>query len=227
MAAIALVEDDPRYLAMVADTLRLLGRHQVVARFHDGADALHEAQRLTSSKHPPPWSLLITDLQMPRVDGLACTQGMKARFPDIPVLVLTAFEDPARICQAIACGADGYILKDASPDQLLEHVTVALAGGSPLTPAVARHILKQMRTQLSNPAQAGSDPSAELSRPRLTGRERDVLRCLVMGQAYKEVAGSLGISIDTVRTHIRGLYRKLRVQNVGAAVAKGIRDGLV
>ncbi len=224
MAVLALAEDDVGYRGNLEATLKFVGGHDIAATFSDGATAVSYVDDRLARGQPPGWELFVTDLEMPILDGVGCVLKLKERLPDLPVLVLSAFEDPPRICDAIAAGADGYVLKKASPDEIIEHVRVALAGGAPLTPAVARHVLRRMQAELGPGLLAeGSDRDAA----RLTGREHDVLRCLVMGQAYKEVADELGISIDTVRTHIRGLYRKLHVQNVGAAVAAGIRRGLV
>jgi len=138
--------------------------------------------------------------------------------------VLTVFEDRASIVEAICAGADGYLLKRTPADALLLQLAAVVAGGSPLSAAVARTVLDVVRHvnagSLTFPPSVG-DPV------QLTEREREVLGCLVRGLGYKAVAHALGISIDTVRTHIRGVYRKLQVHSVAEAVSRALRSGIV
>ena len=119
---IALVEDDPRYRRTVEDVLRLAGGHEVAATFGTGRTAIADAARRRQLGDARPWDLLITDLEMPDVDGLQTTSAHKELFPDVPVLVLTVHEDPPTIVEAIARGADGYLLKSTGPDELLDAV---------------------------------------------------------------------------------------------------------
>jgi DNA-binding NarL/FixJ family response regulator len=137
--------------------------------------------------------------------------------------MLTVFEDPRTILAAICAGADGYLLKKCSVRELIEQTRVVVAGGSTLTAGVARTVLTLVR-ELGDAPPTGS---FEGDRLQLTDREREVLRCLVNGCSYKQAAAELGIQLDTVRAHIRKLYRKLQVHSVSEAVALAIRDGLV
>jgi DNA-binding NarL/FixJ family response regulator len=114
------------------------------------------------------------------------------------------------------------MLKRSTAPELLRQLRAAAEGGSPLTSGVARTVLNLVRQNLPS---APSKPGP--SRLDLTEREQEVLRCLVDGLAYKEAAERLDVSIDSVRTHVRGIYRKLQVHSVGAAVSRALRDGLV
>jgi DNA-binding NarL/FixJ family response regulator len=127
------------------------------------------------------------------------------------------FEDPRTILRAIGAGADGYLLKRTPPAQLLEQIQVVTGGGAALTPGVARTVLDLVR-----------DPQAPLADDiGLSAREREVLKGLVDGLAYKQVADRLGISLDTVRTHVRAVYRKLQVHSVAEAVGRALRERIV
>ncbi len=165
------------------------------------------------------WSVVLMDLDLPTINGIEGIRRVKARFPRLPVVVCTVFEEPATIIDAIGAGADGYLLKSASLPTLLEQLAVVTEGGASLSASVARTLLQHVRRE--------GAPGVEPARLDLTDREREVLRGLVDGQSYKQVADNLGISTNTVRTHIKALYRKLQVQNVAEAVSRAVRQRLV
>ena len=163
----------------------------------------------------PPWDIVVMDLEMPEMSGIEATRRLKMLSPDLKVVVLTVFEDPAAIVEAVSVGADGYLLKKARARELVEGIRSVAEGGSPLTPDVARTILDLLRA-LKPAARAGPAPT----RFELTDREQQVLRALVNGMSYKQVADELGISLGTVRSHIVAIYRKLQVHNVAEAVSR-------
>ena len=209
---VAIAEDDRTYRESL----------QVVLDMHPGftcAGVFPDGQRLVEAAEAEPgWDVVLTDIEMPEMDGIEATRRLKARHADLPVVILTVFEDPPTVIRAICAGADGYVLKDTSPVDLYTHLQVAAAGGSPLTPAIAGAVLTVLR-------HAHADtPTLDVS---LSRREREVLHGLVRGQSYKQVAGELHVSVDTVRTYIRSLYRKLQVHSVAEAVAKAVRHHLV
>jgi DNA-binding NarL/FixJ family response regulator len=167
---------------------------------------------------------VLMDLEMPGMNGVECTRRIKALLPDVAVVVLTVFEDRDTIVEAISAGADGYLLKRTPANQLVQQLRDVMAGGSPLSAGVARTVLELVR-QLNRPR-----PSRAVQGARavdLTPREAEVLGCLVQGMSYKATAAALGISIDTVRTHIRAIYGKLQVRNVADAVRRALREKLV
>jgi len=216
---IAIVEDDHRYRRSLETLFEVAEGFDLVDIFPDAEDATDHARRLAATGAACPWDVVVTDMQMPRMGGIEGTRLIKRHFPDVRVLVLTVYEDPTTILQAICAGADGYLLKHSAVDDILAQVEAVAKGGAPLTPAVAATVLKLVRT---------TKPSRTVALEiELSPREHEVLTCLVEGLSYKQVAAELCISIDTVRSHIRRLYRKLRVHSVAEAVSRAIRDGIV
>ncbi len=218
---VLIIEDDPRY----REGLETLFEHtpgiELAASYPDARQALRTLERRARLGDGPPADVVVTDLEMPHVDGIEGTRRLKALWPDLPVVVVTVFEEPATILKAICAGADGYLLKSTSARELIAQLRAVTAGGAPMTAGVARTVLGLLRSQ-PGPAEQKAP-----SRLDLTEREQEVLRCLVNGNSYKQTAGELGVSIDTVRTLIRRLYKKLQVHSVAEAVSRAIREGLV
>jgi DNA-binding NarL/FixJ family response regulator len=158
------------------------------------------------------------------MSGLEVVGTIQKASPRSRVVLLTASESAEDLLAAVKAGASGYLTKDTPPDELLAQIRAVVDGGSPLTAGVASTVLDLLRhlEPAGTPGRDGTTP--ELA---LTEREREVLRCLMAGMAYKNVAARLDISIDTVRTHIRHIYGKLQVHSVAEAVTRALREGLV
>ena len=216
---IGVIEDDARYRAGLVALLRHAPDFECAAVYGSAVEALEVLERDGEAAPLACCELVLMDLGLPGMAGSEATRRLKRVRPAIRVVVCTVFEDPDRILEAICAGADGYLLKRTEPAEMLDQLRVVFAGGAPLTSAVASTVLRLMRDPGSRAEPGEGEPS-------LTTRERDVLRALVRGLAYKQVADELGLSIDTVRTHIRGLYRKLQVHSVAEAVSRAIREGL-
>jgi DNA-binding NarL/FixJ family response regulator len=169
------------------------------------------------------WDLVLMDVDLPGMDGIACTREVKQRLPRTAVVVLTVFEERATIVEAICAGADGYLLKRTPAAELLTQLRAIAVGGAPISAGVARTVLDLVRRLGPVPA-AGADGAARFE---LTERELEVLRCLVKGMSYKRTAQQLDISLDTVRSHIRNVYSKLQVHSVAEAVSRALREGIV
>ena len=157
--------------------------------------------------------VVLMDINMAGMNGIECVKHLKTLMPKVQVIMLTVYEDTEKIFKALAAGATGYLLKRFTPDELLQAIRDVLDGGSPMSNAIARKVVASF--QSANPT---TEPENQLS-----PREERVLDCLARGLAYKQIADELGISINTIRTHLRHIYEKLHVQSRTEAVAKYLR----
>ncbi len=210
---VVLVEDDAptrTRLAQVIDThaeLTLLG----------AASSCAEARALFGRVRP---EVLLTDLGLPDGTGIELIREARQRWPGVLPLVITVFGDEGHVVAALEAGALGYLLKDGRPDYIAASILEMLAGGSPISPSIARHLLRRFATGPPS-TEAGAET------PPLSNREGEVLRLIVKGFAYAEIAQLLGVSAHTVTTHVRGIYRKLEVHSRGEAVYEALQLGLV
>ena len=161
--------------------------------------------------------VLLLDVGLPGRNGLEIISDINLHAPDCRIVILTVFEDEAKISQAISAGASGYLLKTATPDEIAEAILEASHGGSPMSPHVAASVVKLL-ARLTKPV---------TSAIALSPRELELLRCMVEGLTAKEIAARLAISIHTADTHTRNLYSKLSVRSRAAAVARAMREKLV
>lgn len=164
-----------------------------------------------------PADVLLLDIQLPGMSGVAAVPVLRERFPDLKILMLTVYEDEEKVFEAIRGGACGYLLKKTPPPQIAEAVRQAREGGSPLSPEVARQIVRHFQNE---PAPGRRDSA-------LTPQERSLVRLLADGFSYLAAAEQLGVSINTVRDHVRSVYDKLHVHSKSEAVSKALRRGLI
>ncbi len=163
--------------------------------------------------------VVLMDIDIPPVSGIEAVKSLRAEFPDLPVLMLTGFEEDEKVFSSILAGANGYILKNIKMDSLIRNIEEVYNGGAPMTPVIARKVLIEFaKTQPVKPA--GEDYN-------LSSREREVLQLLVVGKSYKMIAGELNISYETVHSHIRKIYQKLQVNSVGEAVSKTLNQKIL
>ena len=220
---IVIVEDDPHFRAGLEALFSEEAQFFVAASFPTAVAFLKSVEASFERGSTPTWDLVLMDIEMPGMTGIEATARLKRLMPTVPIVVVTVFEEPATILDAIRAGADGYLLKKTPVPELLAQLRSVASGGSPLTPGVARSLLDLLRH--------GSE-SSDARRPSptrldLSEREQEVLRCLTRGLSYKQVADELGVSADTVRTYIRRMYQKLHVHSVSEAVSRAIHEGLV
>lgn len=156
-------------------------------------------------------AIVLMDIDMPVMNGIEGTKILSNKFPGLPVIMLTVFDDDENIFNAICAGASGYILKKSAPEKIIQSIREALSGGAPITAAVAKRMLQFF------PKKAVEEDT-DLN--NLTQREKQILGFLAEGQSYKLIANGLGISIDTVRSHIKKIYEKLHVNSATAAVSR-------
>jgi DNA-binding NarL/FixJ family response regulator len=223
MLRILVIEDDARYRDSLEVLVRATTGLELAGSFGRPLAAL---AWLDDAAGPAPFDVALLDIELPDLSGIEVARRLRARAPDAALVMLTVFEEPGTIVEAICAGADGYLLKKTSARELVAQVRAVADGGAPMTAAVARTVLEVVR-RTGGGGSGGAGGAAAPTRLELTGREQDVLRALVRGLSYKQVAAELGMSIDTVRTHVRALYKKLQVHSVAAAVTRAIRDRLV
>jgi DNA-binding NarL/FixJ family response regulator len=161
--------------------------------------------------------VILMDIDMPGLNGIDATALIKSHFPEINVLILTSYDDSAKIFDALQSGATGYLLKKTTPAKIMEAITEVSQGGAPMNASIARKVL-EFFSEKKNITQNEYD---------LSPREQDVLRCLVKGDSYKMIAARCFISMGTVCTHIANIYKKLHVNSKSEAVAKAIRERLI
>ena len=162
--------------------------------------------------------VILMDIELPLVNGIEAVRMIKEKYPDVKILMETIFEEDEKIFQSICNGAQGYILKNTPPDEILNAIKEIYEGGAPMSPVIASKVLRMFKSNLSNQL----DSSFNLS-----SREKEILKCLVEGMSYKMIADSCFISADTVNGHIKNIYKKLQVHSKGEAVAKAIKGKIV
>jgi NarL family two-component system response regulator LiaR len=180
----------------------------VVAEAADGDAAVGEAARLAPD-------VVLLDLVMPRLDGVAATRLLRERAPAARVIVLTSFGEDERLFDALRAGAVGFLLKDTEPAELVRAIRSAHAGQSPLSPATATRIVAEL-------ARGGRPRAAEL----LTPRELEVLRLIAQGRSNKRIALELGVAEKTVKTHVGHMLGKLGLSDRTQAALYAVREGL-
>ncbi|WP_426113161.1 LuxR C-terminal-related transcriptional regulator [Massilia sp. PWRC2] len=210
-----LVEDDAHFAAWV---LHALQAHFPAARLHHAATCA-QARAALEGGALAPLRLAIVDLNLPDGSGVDVIGAVADSMPGTPILVITAVEEPAVALAAIRAGAAGYIVKATMDADLVRTVGQVLAGGSPITPAIARLLLLEFQQQglaAAAAASAAADGRLKLADKlleKLTERETDVLRLLARGYGNKEIAAKLGFSANTADTHVRSIYLKLSVNS--------------
>ena len=155
--------------------------------------------------------VVLMDIHLPGESGIDCTARLKERFPGLQIIILTVYKDIELIFRALKAGASGYLLKRASTDEVLRAVAEVCSGGAPMTGEIARLVVQSFQTPSTNNIQG------------LSRRELEILELLAEGLSNKEIAARLGISAETVRTHLGHIYEKLHVQGRTEAVTKYLK----
>jgi len=167
--------------------------------------------------HRTQCDMVLTDIGLPGMSGIDGIRILRERFPDLPILALTVYNDDDKVFQALCAGASGYLLKNTPPARLLDSIREVLDGGAPMSPEVARRVIRLFR-DFRPPDHADY---------QLTAQETELLKLLVEGHHAKTAAKELGISINTVFFHLKNIYAKLQVHSKTEAVAKALRERLV
>jgi DNA-binding NarL/FixJ family response regulator len=204
-----LVEDNQNYRETIARVLNQLPDLACGAAFGNCEDALRALKERTAP------ALILLDLGLPGIGGLAAIPMIKAVAPTTGIIVLTAFDDHDKIFKSICAGALGYLLKTAPISRIGDAIHEALTGGAPLSPQVAKSVLKMFSAMVPEKKDYG-----------LTPREEEVLELMVKGLLVKQIASDLKVSYHTIDSHLRSIYGKLHVQSRSNAVAKAIQERL-
>lgn len=203
---VAIVDDDEGIRTSLATLIRRVAALKLTGDYPDAETALKEIPR-----NPP--DVVLMDINLPGIKGPECVRQLKAQLPSVQFLMLTVYEDSDSLFNSLKAGASGYLLKRTASARLLEAIRDVHAGGSPMTPQLARRVVQFF----SKPAQEVSSVAS------LTPGEKEFLDQLANGYAYKEIADRMKISIDTVRSYVRTVYEKLHVHSRTEAVVKYLR----
>jgi DNA-binding NarL/FixJ family response regulator len=207
--SVLLYEDNPLLSESIQSMLRLNPDLRLAGAFQSPVQVSSHLQELTPD-------LLIMDIDMPGMNGIEAVTQVRHRNKELPILMLTVFDDNQHVFDAICAGASGYLLKKHIATRLFSAIEEVMEGGAPMSPSIARMVLAAMhqKTAPENPYQ-------------LTPKEKEVLTSLSKGNSYKMIAAEIQISLDTVRTHIKKIYDKLHVHSQTEAVSKAINEKLI
>lgn len=208
---VLIFEDNQHYRDGMVAVIDVTHPFKVVGAFSDCTKLI---QRIEQTKP----SIVLMDIGMPGLSGIEAVILIRKQFPEIPILMQTVFEDEDKIFAAVCAGASGYLLKNAGPIKLLEAMHEVLDGGAAFTPIIAKKVMNMFQQQSAG----AKSEFIELSK-----REKEILQCLVKGMSYKMIAEACFISTETVHSHIKKIYEKLRVHSMSEAVAKAIKNHLV
>jgi DNA-binding NarL/FixJ family response regulator len=204
---VSLVEDNDQLRGTLARVISRAEGFQCLGQYATAEAALEALPKALPD-------VVLMDINLPGMNGVECVRRLKQLAPKTQVIMLTAYEDTDNIFNSLAAGAGGYLLKRTTSAELLAAIRDVQIGGSPMTTHIARKVVQSFQ-------KAGPSPHAT---ENLAPREQEVLDYLSQGLMYKEIAEKLGISFETVRTHIRRIYEKLQVRTRTEAVSKFLRQ---
>jgi DNA-binding NarL/FixJ family response regulator len=207
---VAIIEDDRRIRSGLQTLINGTDGYECQLVFRSMEDALAR----TWSAVP---DVALVDIGLPGMSGIDGLARLRKQYPTVALLMLTVYEDDARIFEALCAGASGYLLKKTQPNKLLECIAEVLHGGAPMSPEVARRVIGIFR-EIRPPAREEYD---------LTPHELRLLKLLVEGYNYQSAAAELGVSFSTINFHMQNIYGKLHVHSKSEAVAKALRQRLV
>lgn len=214
---IVVADDHPLFRSALIQILNARADLEVVGEAADGQEAIELCRRLRPQ-------LVLMDVRMPQVDGLEATRTIKREFPRTIVLMLTAFEDPNYLSEALKAGAGGYVLKHEPAPQIIDAVRKVLTGESPLNQEVAMRLLTRLIEE-EVPKEVTLEETPR--RGSLSPREVDVLRLIAQGQTNQQIAQRLFISVSTVKKHVRSIVSKLGVSDRVQAAIRAIELGVL
>jgi DNA-binding NarL/FixJ family response regulator len=206
MISVAIVEDNKTVRQTLHELIDATPGYRCVCTCGTAKEAMLEIPKAQPQ-------VVLMDIHLPGESGISCTSRLKERLPDVQVIILTVYKDIELIFRALKAGASGYLLKRAPTGEVLRAIAEVCSGGAPMTGEIARLIVQSFQTPSPSNIQG------------LSRREMEILELLAEGLANKEIASRLGISFETVRTHLGHIYEKLHVQGRTEAVTKYLKAG--
>ena len=210
---VSIVDDNPSLRKSISQLINGSETMECIGVYSCVEDALQGLR-----VHTP--DVVLMDIELPKLNGIEGTRIVKDQHPDIDIIMLTVFADAERIFQSIRAGASGYLLKKTEPGKILDAITDITHGGSPMTSSVARIVMNTVRGDTKREKDAAEQKL-------LTEREYQILTLIMDGKRYAQIAESLFISVDTVRSHIRRIYEKLQVHSKTEALAEARKRGVL
>ncbi len=218
MIRVMLVDDQKLIRQGIRMLLSTEADIEVAGEAGDGREALALVEKIRPQ-------VILMDVRMPGMDGVAATREISARYPEIGIIILTTFDDEAYIFEGLRAGARGYLLKDISSEEMAAAVRVVASGGALIQPSITRKVLSEF-ARLSSPPAGPERPAADMPEP-LTEREIEVLQCIAQGLSNREIAERLVITEGTVKNHVSNLIGKLGVRDRTQALLKAKELGLI
>lgn len=217
---VALVEDDVHFQRALAEAMNAVPDLVLLSV----AITLAQGLQLLEGE---PMDVLLVDLGLPDGSGIDVIRAAHARWPDCNIMVSTAFGDEVHVMQSLEAGATGYLLKDSAPQSMLAEIRSLHAGGSPISPFIARRILTRFRQLGTPPPHSAQVPAAKKLQAALSAREQQVLEFITKGFNYDEIAGLMAVSRHTVLTFVRRIYAKFQVNSKTEAIYEARKHGLL
>jgi len=212
MINVAIVEDNDTIREGLTALINGTTGYQSVGSFRDCESFLEKLQSLDVN-------VVLMDIALPGMNGIEGVKEAILLNPDVDILMLTIYEDSEKVFDALCAGACGYLVKKTPPSKLLEAIKEVHEGGSPMSSQIARQVITAFKET--------NDTKDEKQEFELSSREKEVINLLADGNNYQQIADQLFISVDTVRHHIKNIYRKLHVHTQSEAVAKAIRKRII
>lgn len=203
MLKIAIIEDNTQYRTAISHILQLNSKLELIHKLKNCSKMMNEFE-----KEKP--DVVLMDIDMPGMNGIQAVWLIKKHFPEIKVLMLTVFEDEEKIFRAIRAGANGYLLKKDSMQKISESIEAVYNGESPMNGIIASKMLDYFQQETNK----------QMDQSSLTDREKEILQLLMKGYTYKEIAVCIFISVETLNSHIKNIYRKLNVHSRAELAAK-------
>jgi DNA-binding NarL/FixJ family response regulator len=205
MLNIAIIEDNPQYRTTISIILQLNENFRLIHK-------LENCDEMIGRFEVEKPDVVLMDIDMPGINGIEAVWDIRKKWPDIKVLMVTVFEDEEKIFGAIKAGANGYLLKKDSPQKILDAIIAVANGESPMNGMIATKVIEYFQQERNK--------YASLEDSGLTEREKEVLELLIKGFSYKELASKIFISVETLNSHIKNIYRKLNVHSRSELAAK-------